>query len=540
MKLQKLTAGLLALSMMGAPLPAAAPMLTVCAADETPTEGTCGENLTWKFDESTGTLTISGEGEMMEKTWGDFKEKITRVVIEDGVTSIGEDAFYGCSGLTTITIPDSVTNIGPGAFYATPWLAAKKAENPLVVAGNVVIDGKDCEGDVVIPDGVVSIAISAFEGNQNLTSVTIPDSVAEIWEYAFYECASLTSVTIKGGEPRINNYTFMHCTSLTSVTIPEGVTSIGGLVFYDTPWLAAKQAENPFVIVSGILIDGTACEGDVAIPDGVTCINVNAFSNCTSITSVTIPDSVTKIGGASFYGCSSLTSVTIPDTVTSIAYNIFGGCAALTSIVIPDSVTSIEGYAFYGCKALTSVNIPDSVTSIGELAFYGCSGLTSVTIPDSVTSIGDRAFSDCTSLTSVTILNPNCEIGDYGDTFSNGRDGENYVYSGTIYGYENSTAQAYAEKYGYTFKSLGAAADVLLGDVNLDGKVDASDAADLLIALANVGAGAESGLTDAQTAAADADGNGTLNAGDAATILQYAAFIGAGGTGTLTDFLKAE
>jgi hypothetical protein len=123
--------------------------------------------------------------------------------------------------------------------------------------------------------------------------------------------------------------------------------------------------------------------------------------------------------------------------------------------------------------------------------------------------------------------------------FSNSSEG---IYTGTISGYEGSTAQTYAEEYGYTFQSLGAApaAEALLGDVSGDAKVDASDAADLLIALAAIGAGAESGLSEAQTAAADADGNGTLNAGDAATILQYAAFIGAGGTGTLTDFLKAE
>ena len=131
MKLQKLTAGLLALSMVGAPLPAAAPMLTVCAADETPTEGTCGENLTWKFDESTGTLTISGEGRMYDhpmafagiydmstETTG-FPEilvkgdEVTSVVIEEGVTYLGNFWFYAMENLTSVTLPLSLRRVSP-------------------------------------------------------------------------------------------------------------------------------------------------------------------------------------------------------------------------------------------------------------------------------------------------------------------------------------------------------------------------------------------------------------------------------------------
>ncbi len=265
------------------------------------------------------------------------------------------------------------------------------------------------------------------------------------------------------------------------------------------------------------------------------------------IKAAVIEDGVTSIRWWAFSYCIFLTSVTIPDSVTSIGKGVFAYCSALTSVTIPDSVTSIGEFAFYGCSGLTSVTIPDSVTSIELCAFDFCTTLTSVTIPDSVTSIGLYAFRNCESLTSATILNPDCEIGDYGGTFSNGRDGENYVYSGTVSGYEGSTAQAYAEKYGYTFQSLSAAPvseppaleDAAVGDVSGDAKVDASDAADLLIVLAEIGAGGENPLSDAQKAAADADGNGELNAGDAATILQYAAFIGAGGTGTLPDFLKS-
>ena len=443
MKFHKLTAGLLALSMVGTFVPASAPMLTVLAEEEiAPTEET--ENGAWTFDEGTGTLTILDEEGITYFEWLDFANSIKTLIIEDGVTTIWHYAFEGCTALTSVTIPNSVTNI----------------------------------------------EFQAFRGCTALTSVTIPDSVTSIGESAFYGCTSL-----------IGEGAFYGCTSLTSVTIPDGVTSIGGQAFYETPWLTAKQADNPLVIVNDILIDGTTCEGDIIIPDGVT-----------------------SIGGCAFYGCPSLTSVTIPDSVTSIDYS-----------------------AFRNCKSLTSVTIPDSVTSIGYSAFCDCTSLTSVTIPDSVTSIGGCAFWGCDSLTEVTVLNPDCEFDENDITFGNGyaKNGA-VIFTGTISGYDNSTAQAYAEKHGCTFQSLSAAPespapeDTAAGDVSGDGKVDSSDAADLLIALAKLGAGEDAGLTDTQKAAADADGNGELNAADATIILQYAAFLGAGGTGTLGEFLASQ
>ena len=166
--------------------------------------------------------------------------------------------------------------------------------------------------------------------------------------------------------------------------------------------------------------------GDIVIPpsvvyDGVTCnvilIANNAFSGCTSLTSITIPNSVTSIGDAAFSGCSSLTSITIPNSVTSIDGWAFQHCTSLTSVTIPNSVTYISRSAFYGCTSLTSVTIPNSVTSIGYQTFYGCTSLTSVTIPNSVTYIGDWAFYGCTSLTSVTIPNSVTSIG--GRAFAN-------------------------------------------------------------------------------------------------------------------------
>ena len=159
-------------------------------------------------------------------------------------------------------------------------------------------------------------------------------------------------------------------------------------------------------------INKDAYVGNIIIPESitysgttysVTSIGDNAFSVCSSLTTVTIPNSVTSIGIYAFFGCSGLTSVTIPNSVTSIGIYAFSDCSGLTSVTIPNSVTSIGKSAFSGCSSLTTVTIPNSVTSIGSYAFYVCPSLTSVTIPNSVTSISNYAFSHCSGLTSVTV-----------------------------------------------------------------------------------------------------------------------------------------
>ena len=283
------------------------------------------------------------------------------------VTSIGDDAFRGRSGITSVTIPNSVTSIGLAAFYGCSGLTS-----------------------VTIPNSVTSFGDHSFNGCSGLTSVTIPNSVTNIGSQAFINCSSLTSVTIPNSLTSIGSGVFKSCSGLTSVTIPNSVTNIGKDAF-----------------------DGCSGLTSVTIPNSVTSIGLGAFDGCSGLTSVTIPNSVTSIGWGAFADCSGLTSVTIPNSVTSIENHTFSDCSGLTSVTIPNSVTSIDRDAFYNCSGLTSVTIPNSVTRIGKNVFDRCSGLTSVTIGNSVTSIGENAFSRCYGLTSVTIPNSVTSIGDY-------------------------------------------------------------------------------------------------------------------------------
>ena len=267
---------------------------------------------------------------------------------------LGDDAFYGCSSLTSITIPECVTSIGNSAFY----------------------------------------------GCSSLTSIAIPDGVTSIGNYAFYGCSSLTSIAIPDGVKSIGNYAFENCIGLTSITIPEGVTSIGYSAFS-----GCSNLESISINCSnaGSWFSGIQSIKKVVLGESVTSIGNSAFRYCSGLTSIIIPESVTEIGDDAFYYCSSLTSISIPDGVTSIGNSVFDGCSSLASITVPESVTEIGDDAFYNCSSLTSITIPEGVTSIGDYAFYDCSGLTSLVISKNIKSIKGNTFAGCSGLKELTL-----------------------------------------------------------------------------------------------------------------------------------------
>ena len=404
--------------------------------DQSGTTGYC----TWTYEASTQTLTISGNGEMGnyewsdECPWYDFRESIKEIVIENGVTSIGDEAFRLCSSLESITIPDSVTSVGYSAFYDTAIY--NNQPEGVVYIDNWIINYKGDmpeNTEIVIKNETRGIADGAFRDCRSLTCVTIPDSVTSIGEDAFSYCSSLIDVTIGNGVTSIEDSAFYDCTRLTSVTIPDSVTHIGRWAFFGCTSLTSVTIPDSVTSIGSYAFSNTAIYNNH--PNGVVYINnwlIGYKGDMPENTEFVIKNGTRGIADGAFSGCTSLTSVTIPDSVTSIGYSAFGGCTSLTSVTIPDSVTSIGGRAFSGCTSLTSVTIPNSVTSIGWGAFIGCTNLTSVTIPDGVTSIESNAF------------------GYYFDDDYN----KIKVQDFTIYGYKGTSAEKYAADNEFNFVSL--------------------------------------------------------------------------------------
>jgi hypothetical protein len=230
-------------------------------------------------------------------------------MIGSGVTSIGDAAFFGCSGLGNITIPDSVVTIGNGAFYSCT----------------------------------------------NLSGIVIPNSVTNIGEAAFYSCGALTNATLGSNVVSIGTSAFRKCTNLTAVAIPNSVTNIGVATFRDCSNLAdiTVNAANPtYCSLDGVLFDKDLTvliqypegkTGDFTIPTTVTAIDDYAFHNCKRVESLILPNDVLSIGAGAFRNCTQLNSVTIPGSITNIGAYAFADCTDLTDVYVQCGTNSLNG-----------------------------------------------------------------------------------------------------------------------------------------------------------------------------------------------------
>ena len=414
-------------------------------------------DVTWKLSND-GTLTISGtnmpdyySSYSSKAPWLSQKDKIKKVVINNGVINIGGGAFYECSnltsisipksvksieirafwecGLTSVTLPNSVTSIEASAFSGCTALTSVTIPNSVTSIGKSAFLGCSSLTSVAIPNSVTSIGYDAFNGCAKLTSVTLSNSVTTIEEDTFYGCKSLTSVTIPNSVTTIEDFAFAFCEKITSVTIPNSVTKIGNSVFWGCDALTSvtNLAKTPQKIGDktfqkyGTLHVVSGCKAAYKAADywnNFTIVEDAKDMNSNKITWKLSEDGTLTISGTDmpdyyrpkgtdapwFSQRSNIKKVVINNGVTNIGSGAFYKCYNLTSISIPNSVKSIGVFAFGACTDLTSVTIPNSVTSIGKKAFYS-SGLTSVAIPNSVTNIDKAAFAYCSELTSVTIPN---------------------------------------------------------------------------------------------------------------------------------------
>ncbi len=292
---------------------------------------------------------------------------LTTIDIPDSVTSIGNCAFMGCTKLANISLPSN-SNIANNAFLNTAWY--NQQNNGLLIINNVLLGYKGTKptGDLVIPDGVVSIGNNAFVNCTELTKISIPDSVTSIGEYAFRNCSGLSGeLIIPDSVTEIGSYAFQNCENLTSIKLSKNITTIEKGVFC-----------------------GCSNLPSIEIPNGVTSIESSAFSYCSSLTSFKLPDSVLSIGENSFFNCRNLSSFDFGNGIQSIgsAFN----TNKLTCIELPNSVTTISPHAFSGCDSIETISLPSSITSVGEKAFADCGLIKKLEINCSLNNLATDTF----------------------------------------------------------------------------------------------------------------------------------------------------
>ena len=280
-----------------------------------------GKNLTWTLD-SDGVLTISGDGEMKDyraksSPWYSRRTSITKLVVQNGVSTIGEYAFYYCEKIKNASFPNSLTQIGKSAFDLCFQLS-----------------------DIVFPAQLIDIGDYAF-GSCNLTKIKIPNSIRHIGNSVFSRNHKLESFSV---DSENQNY----C-AVDGILFNKNMTSL----------IRYPQAKT---------------ENSYRIPDGVITIEEQAFVCCKNLTSIILPNSIKSIGDTAFYECEGLTDIQFPESITVIEDGAFCGCTNLTTVTLPRGITVLNPDVFNCCTNLTSIVIPESVTSIYD-AFYLCRNL---------------------------------------------------------------------------------------------------------------------------------------------------------------------
>ena len=403
-----------------------------------------------KYNGSNATVEIPDniDGKMVSSIGNSaFKNSafLINIVIPENVTSIGNNAFDGCTGITKVTVnggklenignyafrgtkitgislPDSVSYIGAAAFMNCTALTSIVIPEKVTALNSNYYDGtfKGCTSliSVTLPSNLTNITDYAFEGCTKLETVSLPEGITALGKDVFKGCTSLSAITLPKNITKIPDGAFYKCTALKSIVVPENVTSIGNNAFDGCTDITkvtvnGKKLES----IGNYAFRGTKITG-ISLPDSVSYIGAAAFMNCTALTSIVIPEKVTALNGyyndGTFEGCTSLVSVTLSPNITAVSDDTFRGCVKLGNIVLPESITAFGAGVFGECTSLSSITLPKNIASISGGMFQGCTALKSIAVPENVTSIGNGAFEGCTGITEVTINSEKLEsIGTY-------------------------------------------------------------------------------------------------------------------------------
>lgn len=427
----------------------------VCLLNAKVITGDCGTGMTcsfdpekgikWSFDESTGKLSITGNGRIenfetikmrTHAPWYSYRDKAKSVEIAEGITYIGSNAFKNFTLLNSVTLPDSLAYIAYSAFNGCSNLSQINidSENKFYFSeGNCLISIYDSTlvlgcSTSVIPNYVKVIGSGAFLNNSQLKSIALPDGLIKIGKSAFEGCTSLSEIDIPESVSKMDATAFYGCNAL----------PVENAIRYAGNWavgVADNKCKTYIIRENTIGLSGTFsfCSNleSICLPEGLKYIDDGAFSGCTSLSDISIAESVIKISSTAFKGCKKLPkknnvlyagnwAVDVADC-TLAKYKLqentvglagtFARCKNLKTINIPQSVKIIGEKTFYECP-LTKINIPNSVEYIGDRAFERCPSLTEINIPNSVRYIGDLAFERCSSLAEINIPNSVRYIGD--------------------------------------------------------------------------------------------------------------------------------
>ncbi|MBQ3138001.1 MAG: leucine-rich repeat domain-containing protein [Ruminococcus sp.] len=395
--------------------------------------GKCGENASFFLD-SEGTLTISGTGYMkqpkelyMPEEENLFlqtpKYSVKKIVIEEGITEIGMQAFNKLSEVTSLTLPESLEAINLNAFEGCASLKSVK-----------------------IPDSVTSLGWCSFANCTSLEEVILPNNDEYTCISVFANCDNLNSISLGDKTTHIPEYLFAQCSGLKEITIPDGIKDIGIAAFSE-----CINLEN------------------VIIPDSVKIIAPVAFSDCTSLKTITIPENVSTIGKGAFLDCPALTEINV-DSENSYFTSADG-------VLFNKDKTALVQYPEGKGNGYI---IPESVTEINEMAFSDCDDLSSITLHKNINKIGSSAFEECNNLTSIIFCNPECKIFD--DAYTIPENTIIYGYAGST---AQEYAEKYEREFVVLDEKAPELKPTLLGDANCDEIVSLADAAAIFQSIGN-------------------------------------------------------
>jgi hypothetical protein len=381
-------------------------------------------------------------------------DRITSVIIPEGVTTIENYAFEYAENLQSITIPDSVTSIGTEAFRYTGYYDNEANwQDGVLYIGNALIEAKtDLEGTYKVKEGTTILADTAFSKCTDLTGIQLPSSVKSIDGDAI-RCDSLTSIEVASGNAYFSSedgvlfnqdkttlIQYPRGSTSESYTVPSGVKTIGSQSFYCARGLQKLIIPESVTTIGRYAFGVCSSLKDVTLSKGLERIETYAFNSCSALTAITIPEGVTYLGSYSFDGCYDLEKITLPSSLEYLGGNALRNTAyyknndnwengalyvdsALadtnselsSDYTIKDGTTILADSVCADNSSITSLTIPGSVKYVGDYAFMGCSQLDSVTIQEGVTSIGVGAFHYCMELKDISLPKSLTEIG--GDAF---------------------------------------------------------------------------------------------------------------------------